>query len=344
MVKFEIRGAVPADEAEIYRLAQYLNSVNLPNDRDYIHSLLEHSDDSFSGRLRSKPHRKYVFVLWDLERDTAVGTSMIVAQLGRRDAPYIYLDVIDEEKYSKLLDRHFHHTALRIGYSFDGPTEIGGLVVAPEFRAAKARLGLQISYVRFLYIATHRELFQEQILAELLPPLEADGTSHLWEALGRRFTDMSYAEADRLSSENKEFVRDLFPSGLVYASVLSPEAQAVIGKVGAQTKGVERMLQRVGFRYADRVDPFDGGPHFVADADEITLVEETEVITVGAIAAAEPAGPMALVARDLAEPPYFRAYATPTAKTEEGKLVLGEEVAGRLEVVEGDSIFHLPLR
>jgi len=42
----------------------------------------------------------------------------------------------------------------------------------------------------------------------------------------------------------------------------------VIGKVGAQTKGVEKMLRRVGFRYAERIDPFDGGPHFFAGVDE----------------------------------------------------------------------------
>ncbi len=344
MAEFEVRGAGPDDEAEVFRLAQYLNSVNLPNDRGYIRSLLQHSDDSFSGRLKSKPHRKYVFVLWDLKQNAAVGTSMIVAQLGRRDAPYIYLDVIDEEKYSKLRDRHFHHTALRVGYSYKGPTEIGGLVVAPQFRAAKARLGLQISYVRFLYIATHRELFQDEILAELLPPLEPDGTSHLWEALGRRFTDMSYAEADRLSSENKEFIRDLFPNGLIYASLLSPEAQAVIGKVGAQTKGVERMLRRIGFRYAERVDPFDGGPHFVAPVNEISLIRETETVTVGKLCEGEPKGPVSLVGRDLSEPPYFRAASLATEDAEDGTVTLSEQAAHHLGLAAGDAVYRLPLR
>ena len=34
----------------------------------------------------------------------------------------------------------------------------------------------------------------------------------------------------------------------------------MIGEVGAQTRGVEKLLRRIGFRYAERVDPFDGGP------------------------------------------------------------------------------------
>ena len=49
----------------------------------------------------------------------------------------------------------------------------------------------------------------------------------------------------------------------------------VIGKVGPQTRGVEKMLRRIGFRYAERVDPFDGGPHFTAPTDEVLLVQRT---------------------------------------------------------------------
>src|SRR3954470_4490571 len=280
MLRCEIRGAVRSDEEELLNLARHLNSVNLPHDRSHVQRLLDHSERSYSGEIKELRKRKYVFLLRDLETGNAVGTSMIVAQLGRRDAPYIYFDVISEEKYHGALDRHFQHTVLHLGFSYQGPTERGGLVVAPERRASGDRHGLLISYVRFLFIAVHRELFQSELLAELLPPLESDGTSHLWEALGRRFTGMSYREADLLSSEDKSFIRDLFPSGSIYASLLSPEAQSVIGKVGAQTKGVEKMLRRIGFRYAERIDPFDGGPHFVAAADEISLIGATRSATV----------------------------------------------------------------
>lgn len=340
MAKYEIRGATPRDEEPLLELARHLNTVNLPNDRGHIQRLLAHSEKSYRGELPER-RRKFVFLLCD-ESGRALGTSMIVAQLGRRDAPYIYLDVIDEEKYSSALDRHFHHTVLRIGFSYDGPTEIGGLVVAPEHRRSADRLGLLISYVRFLYIATHRELFRNEILAELLPPLEPDGTSHLWEAFGRRFTGLSYAEADLLSSENKSFVRDLFPSGSVYASLLSPEAQAVIGKVGAQTKGVEKMLRRIGFRYAKRIDPFDGGPHFIAPVDEITLIHETKRAPV---ASAEPraSSTRALVARDLPEAPYFRAIPANVELTPDAVRV-PLDVQRDLGVGPGDEVMVLPLR
>ncbi|HET9959869.1 MAG TPA: arginine N-succinyltransferase [Polyangiaceae bacterium] len=343
MLRHEVRGAMQRDEDELLALASFLNSVNLPHDRAHVRALLAHSEKSFRGELPTA-HRKFVFLLRDLETQQAVGTSMIVAQLGRRDAPYIYLDVISEEKYSHAVDKHFHHTVLKIGFSYDGPTEIGGLVVAPEHRRANERLGLLISYVRFLYIAAHRELFQNEILAELLPPLEPDGTSHLWEALGRHFTDMSYAEADRLSSTDKTFIRDLFPSGDIYASLLSKDAQSVIGKVGAQTRGVEKMLRRVGFRYAERIDPFDGGPHFVAPVEEISLVQETRERRLHAVRAPSSASPRALVARDLEEAPFFRAVACPVELGADDAVIVEESVVNHLALKPGERVYVLPLR
>jgi arginine N-succinyltransferase len=344
MARYEIRGAVPSDLPQLLRLAEHLNSVNLPNDRAHVARLLEASEKSFLGQIENPRRRKYVFLIQDRELGEAVGTSMIVAQLGRRDAPYIYLDVSSEEKYSSSTDLHFHHTVLRIGFSYDGPTELGGLVVHPRHRRADEKLGLLISYVRFLFIAGHRELFKDELLAELLPPLQPDGTSHLWEAFGRRFTGMSYAEADLRSSEDKTFIRDLFPRGDVYASLLSPDAQGVIGKVGAQTRGVERMLRRIGFRYAERIDPFDGGPHFVASCDEVSLIRDTHFASyAGVLDDAEAATcSRALVARELREAPFFRAAACKVHE-QDGKLRLPRSFAELLEPADGEKLSMLPL-
>lgn len=338
--RYEIRGARVEDEDALLELAQFLNTLNLPNDRAAIKSLLEHAHKSFSGAIANPAERRFVFVLWDLEQQRAVGTSMVVAQHGRRDAPYIYFDVIPEEKYSHAVDRHFAHTLLRLGFCYDGPTEIGGLVVHPEYRKAPERLGLLISYVRFLYIAAHRELFRDELIAELLPPLEADGTSHLWEALGRHFTGMSYAEADLLSSRDKAFIRDLFPGGVMYASVLSQQAQRVIGEVGAQTKGVEKMLTRIGFSYAERVDPFDGGPHFIAATDQVTLVRDTRQLPVSEVEPTQPS--WCLIGRDDPSPPFFRAVRA-QAEVVGAELRLEASARAQLGLSPGDPASCLPL-
>ncbi len=354
MGRYEIRALLPGDEEQLYRVAKHLNSVNLPADRGRIEEIVDLSFRSFTGALKNKSEREYVFVLIDREKEGAIiGTSMIISQLGRRGAPYIYFDVLTEEKYSATIDKHFDHQVLRIGYSYDGPTEIGGLVMDPAYRTAPERLGSLISYVRFLFISLHRELFKDEVIAELLPPLEPDGTSHLWEALGRKFTDMSYAEADVLSKKNKEFIKGLFPEGVVYASLFPKDAQDVIGKVGAQTRGVEKMLRRIGFRYADRVDPFDGGPHFFAPTEDIQPVRDTRRakitgrlpdVPVGG--AGEPTSAdgvtRALVAAEFDGAPFFRA--TPGyARVQRDGVALGESVLAHLELTEGREVAVLPL-
>jgi arginine N-succinyltransferase len=340
-LRYEIQAATLADEETLLELARYLDTVNLPNDRDAIRRILSLSERSFRGDLPDPRHREYVFVLHDREQGRAVGTSLVVAQLGRREAPYIYFDVRVEERYSATLDRHFAHDVLSIGYSYDGPTEIGGLVVHPESRRAPEKLGLLISYVRFLFIAAHRDLFQRRVLAELLPPLEADGTSHLWEAVGRHFTGLSYREADRLSKQNKEFIRGLFPDGDIYVSLLSPQARAVIGRVGPQTRGVEKLLRRIGFRYWHRVDPFDGGPHFVADTEDISLVRRTRRAR---IADGEPgdSATRALVAVESPTIPFFQAVCVPVRHAPDGVRVPAPARA-HLRLQVGDPVLVLPL-
>jgi arginine N-succinyltransferase len=350
---YEIRGAVPADEDQLLDVARHLNTVNLPADRDGIRAILEHAQKSFSGVIKDPRRREYVFVIVDLERGRIVGTSMIIGQLGRRDAPYIYVDVSEEERYSATLDRHFRHVVLKIGYAFAGPTELGGLIVTPEYRKKPERLGLLISYIRFLYLKMHRDWFKDELLAELLPPLEPDGTSHLWNALGRKFTDLTYAEADRLSKQNKEFIKGLFPEGAIYATLLPDDAQAVIGKVGAQARGVERMLRRIGFRYAWRVDPFDGGPHFTAPTDEVTLISRSHEARLTKLLATEAPKARALVAVDLGESPFFRAVLAPWQPArdlapEAGPaglpgVEMGEAEAALLGARPGDRVWVLAL-
>lgn len=342
-MRYEIRAATTADQREIYELSEHLDSVNLPHDEAEIAALLDTSERSFGGQIEDPRKREYVFVLRDVEKDCAVGTSTIIAQLGRRDAAYVFFDVRNEERYCNTLDRHFVHQVLSIGYSYHGPTEIGGLVVHPEYRKAKERLGMLISYVRFLYIAAHRGWFQNRVLAELMPPLEPDHTSLLWEAVGRHFTELSYQEADRLSSKSKEFIRALFPMGDIYVSLLPIGAQTVIGEVGPQTKGVARMLERIGFRYANRVDPFDGGPHFIAHTDEIELVSRTRI---GPVRSGAPSGDhvrRCLVAATFDRHPHFLAVRGQVSLTPGEEIVVEESAMTHLGLDDRAEAMVLPL-
>jgi arginine N-succinyltransferase len=277
-----LRDVQRADLPSLKRLAAVLNTVNLPNDEETLVQLIDISVRSFAGKVRDPFEREYLFVLENAKSEEVVGTSLVIAQHGTKEAPHTYYEVSEREHYSVSLDRHFRHKVLSIAYNYAGPTEIGGLVVDPPHRSGPEKPGKQLSYVRFLFLAMHRALFRERVLAELMPPLMPDGRSLLWEAVGKKFTGLTYVEADRLSHQNKEFIKELFPSSDIYVSLFPDRTQKVVGEVGSQTRGVQRMLERIGFRYVERVDPFDGGPHFEASTQEILLVRQFRTARVSA--------------------------------------------------------------
>ncbi|HET7826037.1 MAG TPA: arginine N-succinyltransferase [Anaeromyxobacter sp.] len=267
-----LRDAQRSDLASLARLAKVLNTVNLPYDERALARIVDRSVKSFSGEIRDPLERHYVFVAEEPRAGRIVGTSMVIAQHGTRESPCTFFDVSEREHYSSTIDRHFRHQVLSMGYHFDGPTEIGGLVVDPAVRGGADRPGKQLAYVRFLYMAMFPDRFREKVLAELMPPLEKDGRSLFWEAFGRRFTDLDYQTADKLSRENKEFIQQLFPPVDVYATLFPERVRKVLGAVAPETEPVRHLLEKIGFAYVHRVDPFDGGPHYEAKLADVTLV------------------------------------------------------------------------
>lgn len=334
---FLIRESFRDDVGEILEVAKHLDTVNLPAQADHIERIVELSARSFAGEC-PRAEREFLFVLEDTETSRVVGTSMIHAQHGTKRSPHVFLQVLEEERYSTTLDRYMVHQCLRLGFNFDGPTEIGGLILLPSYRRHPEHLGMLLSYTRFLFIAMHRELFRDQVLSELLPPLEADGTSKLWKHFGKRFTGLTYREADLLSKDNKEFIFALFPHERIYTSLFPADVRDLIGQVGNETKGVEAILRRIGFDYANQIDPFDGGPHFVGDTDELSLVRETRERLVTAVDAADASRPWAIVATE--KNGGFKATGARVIPAADGETVgLSEAVRTDLGVAAGEPVW-----
>jgi arginine N-succinyltransferase len=283
--RFVIREVRAKDLAGVYELSSFLDSVNIPHDAEILGRIIKHARASFTERIEDPYAGKYMFVLELAASKRLAGTCLIQAQHGRPEAPYVFFDVVDDERYSSTLNRHFSHQTLRLGFNYRGPTEIGALVLHPDYRSAG--LGRALSFARFLFIAMYRERFRPDIIAELMPPLESDGRSLLWEHLGRHFTGLSYQEADKLTHHDKEFIYALFPQSPLYVSLLPPEVRSLIGQVGPETRGVRRMLEDIGFEYRHRIDPFDGGPHFVAPTAEVKPIREALRLRVASPALAQ---------------------------------------------------------
>jgi arginine N-succinyltransferase len=253
--------------------------INLPDDREVLKEKIFTSVNSFNGNLEDKFKREYIFVIEDTKEKKVIGTSMIIARHGSPDCPHMYLELNEIQKYSETIHAGFIHKVLRLKFDSDGPSEIGGLVMDPSYRGHAGKLGRQLSFARFLFIKMRRRWFKDRILSELMPPLDESGESVLWENLGRKFTNLSYQDADLLSRKNKEFITSLFPKGDIYTVLLPGEARDAIGRVGKATEPVKHMLEKIGFQWKGHIDPFDGGPHYWAETDKISIVHDTRKVS-----------------------------------------------------------------
>jgi arginine N-succinyltransferase len=338
-----LRDAQKADLKPLRALAAELNSVNLPDDERALAGIVDKSCRSFAGKIRDPLARSYVFVLEEPRSGRILGTSMVIAQHGTHESPCTFFDVSEREHYSSTLDRHFKHRVLSIGYHFDGPTEIGGLVVHPRDRGGDEKPGKQLAYVRFLYLAMHRERFRETVLAELMPPLLPDGRSLFWESCGKRFTGLDYQTADKLSRQNKEFIQQLFPPGDIYATLFPPRVQRLLGAVGPEVQSVRHLLEGVGFRYVDRIDPFDGGPHYEARVADVSLVRACRRLRVSArpLAPGTREPTMLIAVERPSGKARFRA-ARARLRLEGDDALLPAEATALLELSPGDRVHVVP--
>lgn len=335
-MSFVIRAVRHDDLNQLFDLAKQFNLLNLPGDRKVLSTKVDRSEQSFAGKL-SKHDAEYVFVLEDLEEKLIVGSSLVLAKHGNEEVPHSFFEIYKKDHFSEDLGIGFIHQVLKFKTDFDGPTEVGGLLVDKAYRRRPEKLGKQISLSRFLYMAIHPEKFESRVLCELTPPLTDEGRSEFWEALGRRFTGLPYQEADLLSQSHKEFIESLFPTGEIYLALLDAKARAVLGRVGEATKPAQHLLESIGFEYLDEVDPFDGGPHYGADLKEVGPVKQGRRLKVTEFkdAAYKDHCLVATTGDD------FRAALSPV-DVRDKEIALPAKVRQNLEIELNDEIFVAP--
>ncbi|HJU29757.1 MAG TPA: arginine N-succinyltransferase [Candidatus Binataceae bacterium] len=283
---FIIRAARNSDHRQLLSLARELDSINLPTDSRKLHEAIVCSIQSFRGRVRDRSRAVYLFCAEQRSTGALVAASMLIAKHGTPEAPHYYLEMDSDDRYSHTLRKLFRHPYLRLRHSMDGPTEIGGLIVTKAMRGHPERIGKQISWVRFLYLAKHPGRFENRIVAEMLAPMLPDHGNVFWDHYGRRITGLSFREADILSARDKEFIRALFPDTPLYTFLLPDEVRDSLGATGEATRGAVRLLEQAGMRFLNQIDPFDGGPYYGAETSSLRPIRETRS---AAVVVGEPA-------------------------------------------------------
>lgn len=269
-----IRPLMLNDLDDLYTMAASAGNglTTLPPDRTLLQRKIQKARATFEGQC-APDAGLYLFALEDTEEQRCAGISGIQARVGLDEVFYNYRLSITVSD-SRELDVHVRTPTLYLTNDMTDATEIGSLLLADSHRGGGN--GLLLSRARFLFLDEFREHFSDKIFAEMRGVSDDHGQSPLWDALGRRFFDMEFVEADRLSARgNKSFIAELMPRFPIYLSLLPESATDVIGKVHRNTEPALNMLQAEGFNFNGLVDIFDGGPVVEAFLHNIRTIRQS---------------------------------------------------------------------
>ncbi len=359
---FVIRQAIPDDTEFFLKLAKMVHFINLPPDGEIILEKVRWSrscftrvragekdlDSSSMGDLThlggaSGKSPQYMFALEDSETGRPVGVSALISQMGSVESPNVYFRLARKEFFSKDLQSGFTHVNATLTLDTSGPSEIGGLILSPSLRGHPQKLGKLLSLVRFHFVGLHRDRFQSRFIAEMMAPISDTGSNPFWEAVGRRFINLTYTQADQFCAKSREFMISLLPKDPIYLTLLPTEARRVVGSVGQDTVPARRMLENLGFTHTDLIDPFDAGPILEAVTDDIPLIRDTTRLNAELLTDPASATHECMVSANDEAAGGFRAVITNAEITSEAARV-PKDVLKALKVSAGATLGVTPLK
>lgn len=316
--------------------------TTLPASADLLEARIREARDSFEQR--SAPEAGlFLFALEDTEAKRCVGVSGIQARVGLDEVFYNYRLSLSVNA-SRELGVHVRTPTLHLTNDMTDTTEIGSLLLDKGWRGGGN--GLLLSRSRFLFMACFKRCFSDKVFAEMRGVSDANGRSPLWDALGGKFFDMDFAEADyRSVAGNRSFIAELMPKYPIYLPMLPDAARAVVGKVHEHTEPALRMLQSEGFNFNGLVDIFDGGPVVEAFVHNIRTVRETirkDVLVTRKPVDEESASPLVMICNESFRD--FRVTRIPAAWLRYDVVRLPPSVAEALQVESGDRVRLAPLK
>jgi arginine N-succinyltransferase len=335
------RSARDSDLDAIHLLAEQsgVGMTTLPKNKDLLKKRIEWSCDSYKKNVLKPANEYYLFVLEDQSNKQIVGTSAIEAKTGY-ETPFYSYKVSKRTRICHSLNIRSEYQVLSLVNDNQGRSEICTLFLQPKYRINNN--GLLLSKGRFLFMAHHAIRFAPTVIAEMRGISDEQGQTPFWDNVGAHFFHMPFEEADRLTlATNKQFIADLMPRNPIYVKLLSPEAQAVIGKPHQSTVPAMTILLKEGFRYNNYVDIFDAGPTIEAPLSEIKTIALSRIMVINSISD-EVSGNEYLLANTQLD---FRATIDNALfNQQDNTCIISKETAKLLEVKRGDSLRIAPVR
>lgn len=335
-----LRSAQNSDLDAIYHLAEKsgIGMTTLPQNKSLLKERIEWASTSFKKELKSPEHEYYLFVLEHNKNNEIVGVSAIESKTGQK-VPFYSYKISKSTQISPSLNIRNDYEVLNLVNDHQGCSEICTLFLNPQFR--KNNNGLLLSKGRFLFMAQYPERLSSKVIAEMRGVSNEGGISPFWEDLGRHFFHMSYAEADKLTlATNKQFIADLMPRTTIYVKLLSPEAQAAIGKAHPSTVPAMNILLQEGFFYNKYIDIFDAGPTLEAPINTIKTIKSSQLLTIKSLSDSINTPNYLLSNTEL----NFRAtISSVLINQEDNNCIINNKTAELLNVQQGDLLRISPL-
>ncbi len=257
--------------------------TTLPPDKKFLRKRLRASIASFEKIIEdpdAPAGEAYLFVLEDQDAARIAGVCGIFSKTGGYEPFYSY-KIETERDLSEQIKIDMEVPILKLLEDHNGPSEVGSLFLHPDYRQSGNGRFLQL--VRFLFVAEKPQLFEPTIITEIRGVSDAAGNSPFWDAIGRHFFGIDFAQADYLSVVNKRFIAELMPDHPIYISMLPKTAQDVIGVPHEQSRRAVANLEAEGFRFANAVDIFDAGPCYRCRRDDIRTVRQSRRAVVAGV-------------------------------------------------------------
>jgi arginine N-succinyltransferase len=314
--------------------------TTLPPDEAFLGDRIDDSLRAFRPRVRQPGGEYYLFALEDTRSEELIGVSGIASRVGGYEPWYSYAIQVEQHVHAPLgISRQI--PVLHLKKEHRGPSEVCSLFLRPDRRHGDA--GRLLSLGRFLFMGAHRARFTPLVIAELRGYIDQTGHSPFWEAVGRHFFEFDFYRADVLCGlGEKAFIADLMPRHPIYVPLLSPEVQAVIGRVHHDTEPARAILLAQGFEQLQEVDIFDAGPLLRGKLEDLKVVRQSRTAVVRSAAAVIPVtAPSLLVSNAGLD---FRAGLGRVHVHEDGSVSLAREMAEALSVEAGEKVALAPLK
>lgn len=313
----------------------------LPRTRKTIERAVERSIASFAARPEEAGDETYSFVL-EASDGSLAGTASIAATAGSSGTFFAFRnDVLNQVSRDLNISHHVH--VLSLCSDLTSHSQLSGFYVRDRRRAgSEAAL---LSRARVLFAAAAPQRFADRFFASLPGVTDTDGTSPFWEAIGRKFFQMDFLEAERMieGARNRTLIVELMPHHPVYVPLLPEHAQTVLGQVHAEGELAFRLLSDEGFVPDEYVDIFDGGAVLHAHRNALRAFSHSMQRRVASKPENTPHDSYLVAALHEGDDAVRAVVADCAAPDFSDSVALAPEVARRLDVINGDKVLCVKL-